>query len=80
MAKKAYEEYVSRKENTKSETYILQDEDEYYNWANIKIDSFKNEVKSKHLKTKKTLILSRIPGGKKTHRRLSRALLKKKIK
>ena len=32
---KTYREYVSRKENTKADSYILKDEDESYNWAHI---------------------------------------------
>ena len=33
---KTYGEYVSRKENTKAITYILQDEDESYSWSHVK--------------------------------------------
>ena len=33
---KAYGEYVSRKENTNSDTYILQDEENSYNWDSVK--------------------------------------------
>ena len=42
---KTYGEYVSRKLNIKADTYILQDEDDSYNWDHVKIDSVKNEVK-----------------------------------
>ena len=43
---KTYGEYVSRKENTKVDTYILKDEYESYNWYHILIDPLKNEVKT----------------------------------
>ena len=33
---KKYGEYVSRKENNKLASYILQDKDRSYNWANVK--------------------------------------------
>ena len=41
LLNKTYREYVSRKYNTKAEDYILQCEDDSYNWANIKIDHVK---------------------------------------
>ena len=47
---KTYGQYTPRKENTKEDTYILQDEDEHYYWAHIKIDSFNNEVKTENVK------------------------------
>ena len=46
---KTYGKYVSRKENTKADTYILQDEDDSYNWAHVKIDPVKNEVKTENV-------------------------------
>ena len=41
---KTYGECVQRKENTSADTYILQDEEKYYNWDHIKVDPVKNEV------------------------------------
>ena len=40
--KKTYGQYVSRKENTKSETYILQDEGKSYDWDHLKTDPVNN--------------------------------------
>ena len=40
---KTYGKYISRKENTKANIYILQDEDDSYNWDNIKMDPAKTE-------------------------------------
>ena len=34
---------MSRKENTKSHSYILQIQDESYKWDHVKIDPAKNE-------------------------------------
>ena len=34
--------YVSRKENTKGTSYILQYEDEYYNWDRVNMNPAKN--------------------------------------
>ena len=44
--KKSYREYVSMKENTKAETYIPKYEDRSYNWAHVKMDPVKAEVKT----------------------------------
>ena len=41
-----YKAKVSRKENTKTNSNILQDEDESYNWAHIKIDPVNTEFKT----------------------------------
>ena len=41
---KTYSEYVSRKYHTKANSYILQDEEEYYKWAYVKIDTVMTEV------------------------------------
>ena len=49
--KNNYGEYLSRKENTKSETYILQDDDKSYNWDHVKNDTVHNEVKTKNVRT-----------------------------
>ena len=46
---KTYGKYISGKENTRSDTYILKDEDKYYNWANRKIGPVKNEVKTENI-------------------------------
>ena len=52
---KTYVEYVSRKENTKEDTYTLQDEDKSYNWAHIQINPVNNEVKNESVKTEETV-------------------------
>ena len=39
---KTFIKYVARRENTKSDTYILQDEDNSYTWDSVKIDPVKN--------------------------------------
>ena len=41
---KTYGEYVSRKENTKANTYIFQDEYKSYKWGFVKTDTVKTEV------------------------------------
>ena len=46
-----YSEYLSRKENTKENTYILQDEEGSYNWDNVKMDP----VKTENLKTEENV-------------------------
>ena len=48
---KTYGEYVSRKENTKEDSYILKDEDASYKLSHIKIDHVNNEVKTENVKT-----------------------------
>ena len=55
MAKNIYGEYVSRKENTKADTYILQDEYVPYNCSHVKIDPFKNEVKTENAETEENV-------------------------
>ena len=52
---KTYGEYLSRKENTKADTYILQDEDRYYNWAHVKIYPVKNEVRNENIKAEENV-------------------------
>ena len=52
---KTYGEYVSRRENTNSNTYILQYEYKSYNWDHVKIDSFKTEVKTENVKTEENI-------------------------
>ena len=42
MIMKTHREYVSRKENNNAISYVLQDEDESNDWAQVKIDTFKN--------------------------------------
>ena len=39
---KTYGEYVSRKEKTRADSYVLQDEDGSNNWDHVKIDPVKN--------------------------------------
>ena len=41
---KTYREYVSRKENTKADSYILKYVDDSYNWAHVKNYPVNNEV------------------------------------
>ena len=48
---KTYGEYVSRKENTKADSFVLQNEDESYKWDRKKIDPVKNEVNTENIKT-----------------------------
>ena len=50
-----YGEYVSRKENTKADSNILQNEYEFYKWAHVKIDPVKNEVNTENLKTEENV-------------------------
>ena len=52
---KTYVEYVSQKENTNTDTYILQDKDDPNNWAHIKIDLFNNEVSTENVKTEENV-------------------------
>ena len=52
---KTHGDYVSIEENTKSNTYILQDKDGSYNWERIKIDPFKTKVKTKNEKTEENV-------------------------
>ena len=47
---KTYGEYISRKENTKANIYILQDEYKSYTWDHVKIDPFNNEVNNENVK------------------------------
>ena len=53
--KETYEEYVPRKENTKSDSYILKDEDRTYNWAHTKIDPINNEVNTENVKNEENV-------------------------
>ena len=46
---------ISRYENTKADTYILQDEDGYYNWEHVKFDPFNTEVKTGNVKTEEKI-------------------------
>ena len=48
---KTYGEYISRKENCKLTSYILQDEDKSNNWDYIKIDPVKTGFKTENVKT-----------------------------
>ena len=43
---KTYEDCVSRKDNTEADSYILQNEDNYYKWDHLKIDPAQNENKT----------------------------------
>ena len=52
---KIYREYVSRKVNTKPDTYIIQDEDKSYNWDHVKIDPIKNDGKTENVKTEENV-------------------------
>ena len=55
MVKKPNREYMSRKENTKSHSYILQIQDESYKWDHVKIDPAKNEVNIENVKTEENI-------------------------
>ena len=48
---KTYREYVSKRENTNKYSYNLQNEDDLYKWAHLKIDPVKNKDKTKNVKT-----------------------------
>ena len=48
---KTYEDCVSRKDNTKADSYILQNEDNYYKWDHLKIYPVKNKVRTENVKT-----------------------------
>ena len=48
--KKTCGEYVSRKDHTKADSNILQDEDESNKWAYVKNDPVNNEVKNEDAK------------------------------
>ena len=48
---KTYGEYVSREKNIKAKTYILQDKDKFYHWANVKIGCINTEVRTEDVKT-----------------------------
>ena len=52
MDKKTYSEYISRKENTKATSYILQDEENSFNWDHIKMDPVNTESMTENLKVK----------------------------
>ena len=41
---KTHNGYVSRKENTKANTYIFQDEYKSYKWGFVKTDTVKTEI------------------------------------
>ena len=53
--KKTYRQYISRKENTKEDTNILQDEYNSYNWDHVKNDSVKTEVNTENVKSEGNL-------------------------
>ena len=55
MAEQKIQWVHNREKNTKSNTYLLQDEDDSYNWAHVKIDILKNKVKTENFKTKKNV-------------------------
>ena len=40
---KIHGEYVSREYITEADNYMLQDEDDYYNWDHVNIDAVKTE-------------------------------------
>ena len=46
---------MSRKENTKSHSYILQIQDESYKWDHVKIDPAKNEVNTENVKNEENV-------------------------
>ena len=48
--KTIYGEYVSRKENNKADSYNLQNEENSYQLAHLKINHVKNEVKTENVK------------------------------
>ena len=49
---KTYSEYISRKEKTKATSYILQDEENSFNWDHIKMDPVNTESMTENLKVK----------------------------
>ena len=59
---------VSIKENTKANAYIIQDEDESYNWAHVKPNPVNIEVITGNVQKGETLRPSRIIEGKNKHR------------
>ena len=73
---RTYSEYLSRKENTKADTYIPQDEYESQNWAHVKCYPFKNEIKDETVKIEENFNTEKDYRGNKTHRRLSIAFFK----
>ena len=48
---KTYCEYIPRKVNIRLNIYILQYEDNSYNWDNVKMDPVKTEVNTEYVKT-----------------------------
>ena len=58
---KTYGDYISSKEKTKANYYILQNEDEYYKWAHVKIDPVRNEVNTENVKTEEKVNTKQYP-------------------
>ena len=48
-----------QEKNTKANTYILQDEDEYYNWDHTKMGPIKTVVKTKNEKSEEIINIER---------------------
>ena len=55
MILKTYKDYGPIKENTGADSYILKNEDRSHRWVNIKIDPFKNEIKTGNVKTEENI-------------------------
>ena len=49
---KIYGEYVSRELSIKEISHILQHEDDYYNWGNLKMDPVKTKTNTENIKIK----------------------------
>ena len=62
---KTYGQYVSRKENTTADSYVLQDEEDSNNWSHVKIDPVKNEIKSENVKNEGKVKTQQYSSGEK---------------
>ena len=60
---KTYGEYVSRKDHTKSDSFIIQDEDDSDKCSYVKTNPVNTEVNTEDIKTRKTLTPRSILGG-----------------
>ena len=52
---KTYGEYVPRKQNSKADYFIQQNEYAFYEWAHVKIDPDKKEVKTENVKNEENV-------------------------
>ena len=66
------------KKNTKLDSYILQNEDELYKWAHVKLYIVNNEVNTEIAKTKEKLRPNDILIRKKTYKIISREFISQK--